>query len=193
LPELDAFLTACQGRFRRSAGQAALERSLAGLLTDVAHKNGDTLAAAVPGTSAPRWQELRTNRPWDEEALNRQRVHQRSAEATTGPGVLLVDETGFAKQGKPSVGAARQYAGTLGTGGHCQVAVTCGSSDPQARGPVAGRLSLPQAWTDAPERWQRARGPAAVTFQTTPPSAVALVEQARAWGVPQRGVVAEAD
>ena len=77
--------------------------------------------------------------------------------------------------------------------GNCQVAVTCCYSDPQARWPVAVRLSLPQEWTDAPERLRRARVPADVSFQTKPQRALALLDQARAWGVPHRCVVAEAD
>src|SRR5439155_2622660 len=108
-------------------------------------------------------------------------------------GVLLFDDTGFGKQGTASVGVARQYSGTLGTGGNCQVAVTCGYSDPQASWPVAVRVSLPQEWTDAPERWRRARVPADVSCQTKPQRALALLDQARAWGVPHRCVVAEAD
>ncbi len=71
--------------------------------------------------------------------------------------------------------------------------MTCCDSDPQARWPVAVHVSLPQEWTDAPERLRRARGPADVPFQTKPQSALALLEQARAWGVPHRCVVAEAD
>jgi len=77
--------------------------------------------------------------------------------------------------------------------GNCQVAVTCCYSDLQARWPVAGRLSLPQEWTDDPERLRRARVPADVPFQTKPQIALALLDQARAWGVPHRCVVAEAD
>ena len=71
--------------------------------------------------------------------------------------------------------------------GNCQVAVTCCYSDVHASWPVAVRLYLPQDWTDAPERWRRARGPAAVTCQTKPQIALALLDQARAWGVPRRG------
>jgi SRSO17 transposase len=100
LPELQAFLASFQVRFRRPEGRAALERYTTGLLTEVPNKNCDTLAQAVPGTSEQRLQEFLTNMQWDEEDLNRQRVQKMVAEATTGDGVLLFDDTGFPKQGK---------------------------------------------------------------------------------------------
>src|SRR6266566_3397157 len=152
LPELDEFLTTFQVRFRRPEGEAALERYLTGLLTELPNKNCDTMAEAVPGTSEQRLQEFLTNMQWDEQDLNRQRVAKMIAEATVGNGVLLFDDTGFAKQGKASVGVARQYSGTLGKVGNCQVGVTCCYSDPQASWPVAVRLYLPQEWTDDPSR-----------------------------------------
>ena len=71
--------------------------------------------------------------------------------------------------------------------------MTCCYDAPPASGPVAVRLDLPEAWTDAPERLQRARGPSAVTLQTKPQIALALLDQARQWGVPHRGVVTDAD
>jgi SRSO17 transposase len=193
LPELEKFLSTFQVRFRRPEGEAALERYLTGLLTALPHKNCDTMAEAVPGTSEQCLQELLTNMHWDEHDLNRQRVAKRIAASTLGNGVLIFDDTGFAKQGKASVGVARQYSGTLGKMGHGQVAVTCCYDDPHASWPVAVRLSLPQAWTDDAERWQRARGPADVTLQTKPQIALSLLDQARSWGVPHRGVVTDAD
>lgn len=193
LPELDEFLATFQVRFRRPEGVAALERYLTGLLTALPNKNCDTMAEAVPGTSEQRLQEFLTNMQWDEHDLNRQRVEKMIAETTVGNGVLLFDDTGFAKQGKASVGVARQYSGTLGKVGNCQVGVTCCYSDPQASWPVAVRLYLPQEWTDDPERLRRARVPADVPFQTKSQIALALLDQARAWGVPHRCVVADAD
>src|SRR5262252_9826933 len=100
LPEVQEFLGAFQVRFRRPEGRDALERDTTGLLTELPTKNGDTIARAVPGTRAQRLQEFLTNRPWDEEDLNRQRVQKMIAEATGGEGVLLIDDTGFPKQGK---------------------------------------------------------------------------------------------
>lgn len=193
LPELEEFLATFKVRFRRPEGEATLERYLTGLLTELPNKNCDTMAEAVPGTSEQRLQEFLTNMQWDEQDLNRQRVEKMIAEATVGQGVLIFDDTGFAKQGKASVGVARQYSGTLGKVGNCQVAVTCGYSDPHASWPVAVRLYLPQDWTEAPERLRRARVPADVTFQTKPQIALALLDQARAWGVPHHCIVADAD
>ena len=159
LPELKEFLGSFQVRFRRPEGADALERYMTGLLTELPNKNCDTIALAVPGTSEQRLQEFLTNMQWEEEDLNRQRVQKMSAEATLGDGVLVLDDTGFPKQGRASVGVARQYSGTLGKVGNCQIAVTCCYIDPQATWPVAVRLYLPQAWADDPERRGTARGP----------------------------------
>jgi SRSO17 transposase len=130
---------------------------------------------------------------WDEEDLNRQRVQKMTAEATLSDGVLVLDDTGFPKQGKASVGVARRYSGTLGKIGNCQIAVTCCYTDLQASWPVAVRLYLPQAWAEEPARRGQARVPEEVTFRTKPEIALELLDQARAWGVPHRCVVADAD
>jgi SRSO17 transposase len=193
LPEWHAFLRAFQVRFRRPEGREALERDATGLLTELPHKNGDTIAQAVPGTSAQRVQEFLTHMPWEEEDLNRQRVQQMIADATTADGVLVVDDTGFAKRGTASVGVARQYSGTLGQVGNGQIAVTCCYSERRATWPVAVRVYLPKRWADDPTRRQPARVPTAVTCQTKPAIALALLDHARAWGVPHRCVVADAD
>jgi SRSO17 transposase len=193
LSELQEFLAGFQVRFRRPEGWAALERYTTGLLTELPNKNCDTIAQAVPGTSEQRLQEFLTKMQWDEEDLNRQRVQKMIAEATRGEGVLVFDDTGFPKQGKGSVGVARQYSGTLGKVGNCQIAVTCCYADSQATWPVAVRLYLPQAWAQDPARRQQARVPAEVTFQTKPEIALALLDQAQAWGIPHRCVVADAD
>jgi SRSO17 transposase len=118
LPELQEFLASFEVRFRRPEGRAALERYTTGLLTELPNKNCDTIVQAVPGTSEQRLQEFLTNMPWDEEDLNRQRVQKMIAETSTGHGVLVIDDTGFPKQRKASVGVEWQYSGTLGRVGN---------------------------------------------------------------------------
>jgi hypothetical protein len=66
LPELQAFRGAFQLCFRPPEGRKALARYTPGPLTELPNKNGDTIAQAVPGTSAQQLQEVLTNMPWDE-------------------------------------------------------------------------------------------------------------------------------
>jgi SRSO17 transposase len=79
-----------------------------------------------------RLQEFLTHLPWDEAARNRQRVRKMIVEATRGEGILGFDATGFPKQGTASVGVERQYSGTLGKVGPCQIAVICCDPERQA-------------------------------------------------------------
>jgi SRSO17 transposase len=79
-----------------------------GLLSEHPHKNCDTLAEVVPETSEQQLQYLLTDRVWDEQALNRQRIAQMLTVPSAGDGVLIFDDTGFEKKGRHSVGVARQ-------------------------------------------------------------------------------------
>ena len=193
LPELDEFLSLFQFKFRRLEGRQAAERYLTGLLTEHPNKNCDTLAAIVPGTSEQRLQGLLTDMLWDEDDLNRQRAQILRALPTEGDGALVFDDTGFAKQGTASVGVARQYSGTLGKVGNCQVTVNCHYAERTLAWPVATRLYLPEHWASAPERRAKAQVPETIQFQTKVEIALDLLEQANEWGVKHACVVADAD
>jgi SRSO17 transposase len=113
LPELAPSLAPFAPLFRRSTSRESLERYIPGLLTDLAHKNCDTIAAAVAATSTERLHHLLTDAVWAPRALDEQRV--RALVAQSPPqGILVLDDTGLPKQGRSSVGVARQYSGTLG-------------------------------------------------------------------------------
>ncbi len=193
LPELAEFLRPFRPHFARSEGPHALERYLTGLLTELPNKNCDTIAQTVPGTSEQQLQGLLTTTAWDEDDLNRQRVQRLLNLPGEGDGVLIFDDTGFAKQGKHSVGAARQYSGTLGKVGNCQVTVNCHYAERTLAWPVSTRLYLPQIWAEDEERRQKAQVPTDVTFQTKPEIALTLLDQAKAWGVRWACVTADAD
>jgi SRSO17 transposase len=193
LPELSESLAPFRVHFQRSEGPQALERYLTGLLTEHPNKNCDTIARVVPGTSEQRLQGLLTAMAWDEDDLNRQRVERLLALPAEGDGVLIVDDTGFAKQGQCSVGVARQYSGALGKTANCQVAVNCHYAERTIAWPVATRLYLHASWATAPARCRKAKVPEAVSFQTKPAIALALLDRARAWGARHACVVADAD
>src|SRR5262249_41744297 len=110
-----------------------------------------------------------------------------------GDGGLIFDDTGFAKQGKFSVGVARQYSGTPGKVGNCQVTVNCHYAERTLAWPVASRLYLPQQWARDPDRRERAQVPREVVFQTEPQVALDLLDRAKAWGVRWACVVTDAE
>ena len=193
IAELEEFLEPFRVKFRRRESQVAVERYLTGLLSEQPNKNCDTLAELVPGTSEQQLQGLLTNMVWDELALNQQRVEVMGALRSAGDGVLIFDDTGFGKQGKHSVGVARQYSGTLGKVANCQVTVNCHYAERTLAWPVASRLYLPQSWCDDPERLAAAQVPPDVTFQTKAEIALDLLDQARAWQVRHACVVTDAD
>lgn len=193
LPALDDYLRPFHVHFARPEARHALERYLTGLFTQHPNKNCDTIAAVVPGTSEQSLQGLLTAMRWDEDDLNRQRVHDLLALPTEGDAALLFDDTGFAKQGKSSVGVGRQYSGTLGKVGNCQVTVNCHYAERTIAWPVAPRLYLPKEWFDDPDRLPQAKAPEGVTFQTKPQVALGLLDQADQMAVPYACVVADAD
>lgn len=192
LPELDEFLKPFHALFRRRESQTAMERYLTGLLTEHPAKNCDTLAGMVPGTNEQQLQGLLTQMIWDETAMNQRRVQIMRALPTEGDGVLIIDDTGFAKQGQHSVGVARQYSGTLGKVANCQIAVNCHYAERTVAWPVATRLYLSKAWCADTARRQATRVPEALTFQTKAAIGLDLIDQANAWGVRHACVVADA-
>jgi SRSO17 transposase len=196
LPEVATYLAPFRDLFRYRPSWESVERYVTGLLTDLGRKNSDVLAATLAGTSVERLQHLLTDATWDPLALDKARVRQLVASSTPG-GVLILDDTGLPKQGKASVGVARQYSGTLGKKGNCQVLVSAEyvedrleRSDP-VHWPVSARLYLPESWTDEPARCRRVHVPDDISFQTKPELAIGLVDRALAWRVPFQVVVAD--
>src|SRR3989441_12475517 len=166
LPELAEFLAPLRVHFTQGPSAETLRQYLRGLLSEPPNKNCDTLAEVVPETTGPQFQHLLTDMVWDETALNRQRIARMRTLPSEGEGILIFDDTGFEKQGRHSVGVARQYTGTAGKLTNCQVTVNCQYAERTLAWPVATRRYLPQGWAEDVERRKQAHVPAAVTFQT---------------------------
>lgn len=192
LPELADYLSSFDRYFVRSEGRESLERYSTGLLSDIPRKNGETIEDNVPGTSYQRLQSLTTSIQWDEKGADQERVEKLRDNVSLGDAVLIHDDTGNPKQGKHSVGVARQYCSELGKVANCQVVVTCHYADPATSWPVNARLYLPAEWTDDPQRMREAGVPEDVEFQTKPEIALALLDEANRMGIRHKAVVADA-
>jgi SRSO17 transposase len=193
LPELAEFLAPLRVHFTQGPSAETLRQYLTGLLSEHPNKNCDTLAEVVPETTEQQFQHLLTDMVWDETVLNHQRIVRMQTIPSEGDGVLIFDDTGFEKQGRHSVGVARQYTGTAGKVTNCQVMVNCHYAERTLAWPVATRLYLPQAWAEDAERRKQAHVPEAVVFQTKAQMALALLDEANACGVVHACVTCDAD
>ncbi|SDK65680.1 DDE superfamily endonuclease [Mesorhizobium muleiense] len=104
----------------------------------------------------------------------------------------IVDDTGFPKKGKHSVGVARQYCGQLGKQDNCQIAVSLSIANDAASLPIAYELYLPHSWAEDPEQRKKAKIPAEITFRTMPQIALEQIRTAKAEGVAPGVVLADA-
>lgn len=166
---------------------------LHGLLLDGERKSIEPLSHRVPDGDEQRLQQFVNQSPWDAEPIL-QAYRAEMAEAFATPeGLLVLDDTGFPKQGKHSVGVARQYSGTLGKTGNCQIAVSWHYATVTAEYPLALRLYLPESWTTDPERLDRAYVPAGERrFRTKWQIALELLDPLLDEELPHAVIVADA-
>ena len=104
----------------------------------------------------------------------------------------IIDDTGFAKKGKHSVGVTRQYCGVLGKQDNCQVAVSVTLACEQASLPVAWQLYLPHIWAEDHARRAKAGIPQNIEFATKPQIALQQIQGLLSEGVPRHCVLADA-
>jgi SRSO17 transposase len=159
------------------------EQYLRGLLVSRDdRRNAENLAEHVDGATARALQRFLSEAPWSADRVIAY-IQEDVAPLLEEPdAVFVVDETGFAKQGTKSVGVARQYSGTLGKVGNCQIGVFLGYASSQGHALIDARLYLPEVWTDDPDRCRAAGVPDEIGFATKPAQALAMVRQARAAG-----------
>jgi SRSO17 transposase len=134
-------------------------------------------------------QQFLADSPWEAELVVRACAEHVAPEL----GVLawVVDDTGIVKDGKHSPGVKRQYSGTLGKIGNCQVAVSVHAVGERGTLPLGWSLYLPEEWCDDLERRRQAKIPDDVCFQTKPALAAELCEQAAGWELPAAPILAD--
>jgi SRSO17 transposase len=176
---------------------AGLRGYCTGLMLPVPRKSVEPMAARVdPMHASARHQAMHhfvAKAQWSHEEMLR-RVCQWVIPKMdfAGGGWWIIDDTGFPKKGRHSVGVARQYCGMLGKQDNCQVAVSISLASNQGSLPVAWQLYLPEDWAGDSERRAKAGVPEEVRFVTKTQIALQQLRALLAAGAPHHCVLADA-
>jgi len=127
--------------------------------------------------------------PWDPMLIQRA-VAERIAPVIGVQG-WVIDDTGVPKDGSHSPGVKRQYSGTLGKIGNCQIAVSVHAVGERGTVPLDWALYLPEEWCGDPARRRKAKIPDDIAFETKPQLAVGLIERAATWRIPRAPVLGD--
>lgn len=199
------------GRIGRHLARREQKESFAlyahGILADGERKSVEPIAARATGgdeedqkegAACERMQARLLNflrdSPWEDRSVRREAARyviealQKQEPVTT----WIIDDTGFPKQGKHSVGVQRQYTGTLGKIGNCQIGVSLTVATKNEHVPIDFALYLPVSWTDDAVRREKARIPTNLVFKTKPELALDLITRALEDKIPGEVVLVDA-
>jgi len=197
LRDFERYLKHLGGGLGHADRQAGLRGYCTGLMSPLKRKSVEPMAAHVaPSSTRARHQSLHhfvADSAWsDEEMLLRVAQWVVPAMDLSDGGWWIVDDTGFPKQGKHSVGVARQYCGLLGKQDNCQVAVSVSLACEKGSLPVAWQLYLPKEWAEDLPRREKAGVPPELEFATKPAIALSQIEHLISQGAPRHCVLADA-
>ena len=163
-----------------------------GLLSSQQRKTGWLRAEAAGDRGPWRQQAILGRGRWSADDLRDIVREYALATLADDQGVLVIDETGFLKQGHASCGVGRQYTGSAGKVTNCQIGVFAAYVSRHGHAFIDRALYLPKAWTDDAARLRAAHVPAGTRFASKPQLAVAMIERALASNVPFAWVAADA-
>jgi SRSO17 transposase len=189
--ELAALQERIGPHFRRAEVRERVGRFLTSLLSGVERKNGWQLAEELDESGPQGVQRLLNAADWDEEAVRDELRTYVVEHLEDKHAVLVVDETGFVKKGKKSVGVARQYSGTAGRRENSQMGVFLLYASAKGHAFVDRALYLPEEWTQDRVRCREAGVPESVSFATKGELAQQMLKRAFAAGVKADWVVAD--
>ena len=175
----------------RSEQRRAAELYARGLIEAGARKSLEPIVARVGGGAVEyeALQHFLADSPWDPAVVDRA-VAERVC-SVIEPEAWVLDDTGIPKDGKRSPGVKRQYSGTLGKVGNCQIAVSLHAVGQKGTVPLGFRLYLPEDWCADPERRTGAKIPDSVEFQTKPALGSELVARAAGWKIRRAPVLGD--
>jgi len=189
---LDLYVRGIGGLLDNKKQRESFATYALGLLGDGERKSIEPIAAracadpAQVGAMESRLGHFLSNTKWSDARVRAFAAEHALAEMTQHGAVQswIVDDTGFLKQGKHSVGVQRQYTGSAGKTANCQVAVSLTIATASAHVPIDFALYLPESWTEDPKRRAEARIPEDVRFRTKLELALDMIRRAKENGVP---------
>jgi len=175
----------------RSEQRRNAELYARGLMEAGARKSLEPMVARLGGgpVEYEALQHFLADSPWDPAVIDRA-VAERVC-AVIEPTAWVLDDTGVPKDGKHSPGVKRQYSGTLGKIGNCQIAVSLHAVSVKGTVPLGFRLYLPEDWCVDPARRREAKIPADVGFETKPALGAELVARAAGWKIRRAPVLGD--
>ena len=152
-----------------------------GLMLDGKRKSIEPMAARLEDGDEQGLQQFVNQSPWDHAVVRANLARRMVAEL--GPEAWIIDDTGFVKKGRCSVGVGRQYSGTLGRVDNCQVGVSINAASDQASCPLDWRIFLPEAWDQDQERRAKAHVPDGVGHREKWRLALDMLDELAEWGL----------
>ena len=197
---LESFFNDTIGRhLQRSEQRASFATYAFGIMTDGERKSVEPMAARAcgdpEGCRAVEEQLLHfvSKSPWSDHVVRREAARYVTTAMSEREPVTtwVVDDTGFLKQGKHSVGVQRQYTGSAGKVANCQIGVSLTVATRTEHVPIDFELYLPTSWADDPKQRAKARIPDGVQFKTKPELAMELITRALDNKIPGEIVLAD--
>lgn len=188
--KLEAFLADVVLPMGRKERSQHAEEYIRGLLMDGERKSIEPMANRLPDGDVQALQQFVNQSPWSCREV-RASLARKVEREFVPEAYWLIDEVSFPKQGKHSVGVARQYCGALGKTANCQVAVTLDLGTEQSSTPLDWALYLPEEWIEDPIRRREAGIPEEITLKTKTELALDLIDEVRGWGLQDRLVLAD--
>ena len=194
-PEVKERLEVYMGEVASRLGRVEQRRAAAvyarGLIEDGRRKSLEPMVGRLGGGKVEyeALQHFLADSPWDAEVLERA-VAERVC-AAISPQAWVLDDTGVVKDGKHSPGVKRQYSGTLGKTGNCQVTVSLHAVGSAGTVPLGFRLYLPEEWCADRKRARKAKIPDSVEFQTKPALGGELAVRAAGWEIARAPVLGD--
>jgi len=159
------------------------QKYIKGLLGSVERKNGWQLSEYLGETTPYAVQQFIYRGRYSSDSLRDELRGYVSDEIGEADGLLVIDDTGFLKQGKESCGVKRQYSGTAGRIENCQIGVFLTYASKKGHSPIDRRLYMPEEWMTDSERRKKAGVPESLEFKTKPQIGLEMIQEATTAGV----------